>query len=57
MQYLNTTLWETFDKTVSARIPEAYPEDPKLRVYMRIGNTSVILAADSAADSQTSHPG
>ena len=32
MQYLNTMLWENFDKTVSARIPDAYPEDPKVTV-------------------------
>ena len=23
-------LWETFNETVSARIPDAYPEDPKI---------------------------
>ena len=30
MQYLNTMLWETFDETVPARIPDAYPEDPMI---------------------------
>ena len=30
MQYLNTMVWETFDKTVSGRIRDAYTEDPKI---------------------------
>ena len=25
-------LWETFDETISAHIPDAYPEDPKIMV-------------------------
>ena len=32
MHYLNTMLLETFGKTASARIPNAYPEDPKISV-------------------------
>ena len=32
MQYLNTTLWETLYETVSARVPDAFPENPKITV-------------------------